>query len=303
MFSRRHPILFFLLMSLAIFMGGFLLISIITSAILSNTFASPKNIISSSEVVGLVEITDTIIDSCEYIEQLQALVDEKAVKSILIRVDTPGGSVGASQELYAEIIRIKKKKPVIVSMGNMCASGGYYLASAATGIVANPGTMTGSIGVILTTANIEELLQKLGISTSSIKSGEYKDIASFSRPMTPEEKELLQELIDQTNAQFIRAIAKGRDLPVKEVTEIADGRPILGETALGLHLVDRLGNYTDALLWAGKEGGISGMPETVSVAPEPSFWEGMWMTSMSRVINHTFGKVSPGLAYLYAPGQ
>jgi len=294
--------LFFFLMSFSIFMGGLLLITVVTSILLSNTFHS-STATPTSEVVGIIKIQDAIIDSADVLDQLQTLSDERLVKSILIRVDSPGGTVGASQEIYAEILRVKKRKPVIVSMGNLCASGGYYLSAAATGIVANPGTLTGSIGVILNTANIEELLKKIGVGTQVIKSGEYKDVASFSRPMTNAEKELLQDMINQTNEQFIKAIAKGRKLPIEKVRTIADGRPILGETALRYKLIDRLGNYTDALLWAGELGGIDGRPETYSVAPQPSFWEEIWKSSLSNALNRTFGQFSPGLAYLYAPGR
>jgi protease-4 len=262
MFSRRHPYLFFLIIMAAISVIGLTLITIMATVLgtSENRFTGQK--------VGVVEISGPIIESRKILQDLRTFRESEAIKAILVRVNSPGGGVGPSQEIYREIQKTTEQKKVIISMGAVAASGGYYLAAGADGIVANPGTITGSIGVIMGYTNFEELMQKIGLSAVVIKSGEYKDTGSPTRPMSADERQLLQEVTRQIHGQFVEAIAKGRRLDLKQVEALADGRIFTGQKALELGLVDRLGNFEDAIAWAGELGGIKGKVETVYPAKE-----------------------------------
>jgi protease-4 len=257
MFSRRHPYLFFLLTFSAIISGSAIVLS------LMGLVSQSRSDIGFGQKVGVIEITGVIADSRQILEQIRDFRKNSAVKSIVVRIDSPGGGVGPSQEIYQEIRKTVQQKKVIASMGGIAASGGYYIAAAADGIVANPGTITGSIGVILGYTNFEQLFQKIGLRPVVVKSGEYKDIASPVREMTDAEKEILQQFSDTVHAQFINHVAEARHLTVAEVREMADGRIFSGETAKDLKLVDRLGNLEDAVEWAGRLGGITGDITTV----------------------------------------
>ncbi|MCJ7705927.1 MAG: signal peptide peptidase SppA [Desulfobacterales bacterium] len=212
--------------------------------------------------IAVVEIRGLITQSQGIIEELHQLDADEGVKAIILRIDSPGGGVGPSQEIYREVLKIKsnKKKKVITSMGSVAASGGYYIASASDLIVANPGTITGSIGVLMEFTNIEELFRKIGIKGVVLKSGEHKDIGSPFREMTPEEKRLIQSVIDNVHQQFIQAVADGRKMDRLKVAQVADGRILTGEQAKQLGLVDQLGNLQDAIDTAAKMVGIEGKP-------------------------------------------
>jgi protease-4 len=252
MFSRRHPYLFFLLVFSAIIAGSSVVLSLLSFAVLD------QSEIGFGEKVGIIEIKGVIADSKQIIEQIKDFRDNDSVKSIVLRIDSPGGAVGPSQEIYREIRKTIEVKKVIASLGSIAASGGYYIAAAAGGIISNPGTITGSIGVILGYTNFEALFEKIGLSPVVIKSGEYKDIASPVRKMTDTERKLLQEFSDNVHTQFIDHVAEGRKMPASQIREIADGRIFSGEKAKDLGLVDRLGNLEDAIEWAGRLGGIKG---------------------------------------------
>ena len=212
--------------------------------------------------IAVVEIRGLITQSQDIIEELHQYNDDDGVKAIILRIDSPGGGVGPSQEIYREVLKIKSnnKKKVITSMGSVAASGGYYIASASDLIVANPGTITGSIGVLMEFTNIEELFRKIGIKGVVLKSGEHKDIGSPFREMTPEEKRLIQSVIDNVHQQFIQAVADGRKIDRLKVAQVADGRILTGEQAKQLGLVDQLGNLQDAIDTAAKMVGIEGKP-------------------------------------------
>jgi protease-4 len=222
----------------------------------------------SGEKVGVVEITGTIADARPTIEKLKIFRDQEAIKAIVVRIDSPGGAVGPSQEIYREIRKISEEKKVIASMGAVAASGGYYVAAATDGIIANPGTITGSIGVIMGYTNFQELLHKIGLVPVVIKSGEFKDMGSPAREMSAKELEILQKLIDRIHSQFVAAIAEGRSLELSQVEPIADGRIFTGEEAIDLGLVDRLGNLEDAIQWAGSLAGIEGKVAAVYAKEE-----------------------------------
>jgi len=219
--------------------------------------------LTHKEGVGLVEVRGMILDSRETIRQLRYFLKEEGVKAVVLRVDSPGGVVAPSQEIHEEVKRFAAKKKIIVSMGSLAASGGYYISAPATLIYANPGTITASIGVILKLSNIETLMDKIGIKSYTLKTGRFKDSGSPLRQLSAEDRAMLQAVIDNTHEQFVRAVATGRKLPVEEVRKIADGRILSGEQAKGLKLVDRLGTLQDAIEEAGRLAGIKDEPEVI----------------------------------------
>ena len=239
--------------------GGFLLLfggSLLVMSLLLEDGSS----LGSGSAVGVVEVKGIILDSQETIRHLRECGKSGRVKAVVLRIDSPGGVVAPSQEIYEEVKKLAAKKKVVVSMGSLAASGGYYIAAPASMIYANPGTITGSIGVIIKLSNLQELMDKLGVKVTTIKTGRYKDIGSSSRPMTEEDRALLQGVIDSSFSQFVKAVAQGRKLPEEQVRLLADGRIFTGEQALVLKLVDRLGNLQDALDEAGRLGRIEGEP-------------------------------------------
>jgi len=237
--------------------------------------------------IAIVEVKGMITQSSGVIEELQQYLADDGVKAIILRIDSPGGGVGPSQEIYREIMRIKSnsKRKVVTSMGSVAASGGYYIASASDLIVANPGTITGSIGVIMQFSNFEELLKKIGVKGVVLKSGEHKDIGSPFREMTPEEKRIMQEVLDNVHQQFIQAVADGRKLDRSKVAQIADGRILTGEQAKSLGLVDQLGNLQDTIDITAKLAGIVGKPNILYPKRRISIWDLLIRDMASAVID------------------
>ena len=201
----------------------------------------------------------------QWVRRIKAMSETKGVKAIILDINSPGGSVGAVQEIYSQINRIRKEKkiPFVALFGDVAASGGYYIAAACDKIVAHPGTLTGSIGVIFTASNLEGLFGKIGFKMEAIKSGKFKDIGSPARSMTVEERALLQTLINDAYGQFLAAVSVGRGIPEERLKPWADGRIFSGHQAAdldGVKLVDQLGDSEDAIALAAKLGGISGKP-------------------------------------------
>ena len=192
--------------------------------------------------------------------QLRAAAADNAVKAVVLRINSPGGSVAASQAIYAEVRRLAEKKPVVVSMADVAASGGYYVAAPADVIVANAGTITGSIGVIMETLTFYELMDKYGLGSITMTSGKYKDTGSPFRPMRPDERELLEDMLHDIYEQFVTDVATAREMDVAEVKKLADGRIYTGAQAKEVGLVDELGNFHDAVKIAAEKGGIPGKP-------------------------------------------
>lgn len=193
----------------------------------------------------------------EIIRLLKQAREDPSIKAVVIRINSPGGSAAASQEIYGEIIRLKKSgKPVVASIGDIATSGGYYVASAANKIVAEPGAITGSIGAIMVVPQLTEFLKKLGIEFTIIKNGEFKDITSPYREITPEEKQLLQKMLTDVHEQFIKDVSEGRGIEISSIREIADGRIFTGKQAKELRLIDEFGNLNDAIDLAAKLAGI-----------------------------------------------
>ena len=251
------------------------------------------------EKVALIRIEGVILDSKNIIEELKEHSEDASVKAIVLRVDSPGGGVAPSQEIYEELVKIKGKKKIVVSMGSVAASGGYYVSSPADMIVANPGTLTGSIGVIMEIPNVEGLMNKIGVKTEVIKSGEHKDIGSMFKTMTDEEKEILQSVLDDVHDQFIKAISDARGMEIAVIRKLADGRIFTGRRAKELGLVDELGNLEDAIRLAGKISGIKGKPEVVYKTNKFSFLDIIRGNLPDELIKEAFPAIR--LKYLLTP--
>lgn len=236
------------------------------------------------------------------VKYLERAESDDWVKAIVLRIDSPGGSVVASNEIYERLLEIDK--PIIASMGETAASGGYYVACAADKIVANPATMTGSIGVISQIVGLEELLEKVGVEVIVIKSGSHKDIGGFHRDITEEERALFQAMIDEVYQGFVQIVAQSRRLPEERVRELADGRAYTGQQAQQLGLVDELGNLPRAVELAAEMGGIKGEPRLVEYRREPSLFDLLFgMVSPSRPFSNVLGLLEleavPSLQFRY----
>jgi len=215
--------------------------------------------------VAIVELEGVIIDVDDVVHELKSLRENPTVRAVVMRINSPGGVVGPTQEVHDAILRLRQAgKPVVASLGAVAASGGYYIAVAADQIYANPGTLTGSIGVIMQLANFEQLMKKVGVDYVVVKAGQFKDIGNVGRAMTPDERRVLQGLLDDVHGQFIAAVAAGRKLDREDVVRFADGRVFSGAQAKDLKMVDALGGLEDAVLAAGK---LAGLPSPPSVIP------------------------------------
>jgi protease IV len=280
------------LFSSACFIGGFALGGL-RNAITGGSMASGaesiylirmEGVISGSQSSGLLGGTSITPESI--IEQLISAEKNPGVKAIIIRVNSGGGSAAASQEIFEELKKIKK--PVVVSVGDICASGAYYISCAADKIVANRSSSIGSIGVIMQITNLEELYKKLGITYTTIKAGKYKDAGSSDRPLTAEEQGLLQEQTFKVYDQFINDVAQSRNIPVEKVKEIATGWVYLGTEALDLGLIDKIGTYKDAEMIAAELAGIKGEPNIIG-ATQFNIWDMFLNYSLGQLANRILG--------------
>ena len=238
------------------FIGGLVVFFILLSFIISLLMIFKEKDFGKPQI-GILQIKGIILDAEEYLMAIKEMAKKKSIKAIVVRIDSPGGSVGASQEIFEELKKTRNLKPVIVSMGSVAASGALYVALGGTKIFASPGTITGSIGVVLEIPNIEKLLKKIGIESETIKSGAYKDTGSIYRPLTPEEKKYLTKKVKLIHDQFIKAISEERKISIEKVKSFADGRIFTGEEAKSLGLVDKIGNFWDAVEEAKKMAKIS----------------------------------------------
>lgn len=223
----------------------------------------------SSDKIGVVVVRGVIADPAPTLKALHKFRNDNDVRAVLLRVDSPGGGVGASQEIFREIQRFKKVKPIVCSMGGVAASGGLYISVPCTKVVANPGTITGSIGVIVTIPEMQKLFAKIGISMQVVKSGEVKATGQIDRPLSDPERAMLEKLSNDLFQQFLEDISLARNIPVGKLRTFADGGVFSGKRALELGLVDQLGNFMDAVDTAAKLAGIKGEPQLVS--PEEDF--------------------------------
>jgi len=232
------------------------------------------------------------------IKRLGELERDTSIKAVVLRINSPGGTVAATQEIYEKLWKLRKKNIILVaSMGDVAASGGYYVASACNYIVANYGTITGSIGVIVYSPNLKKLFDKFGIGMNVIKSGKYKDILATHRDMTPEERSLLQEMIDLSYDKFIRDIALGRNMNQEDIRPVADGRVMNGETALKNKLIDKLGTFEDAILKAKEMASLD------ADAPVYEQNESPFQELFGSIRNIFMGQGGPGSALFYNPNR
>lgn len=251
--------------------GGIILLAVV-AAVASLSTSSRPSMALGKEAVGVISIEGTIMGGRQSVfdaaaasenimSQVRAAAKDPSVKAVVLRINSPGGGVAATQEITRELEKFQATgKPLVVSMGDSAASGGYWIAAGADKIFANEGTLTGSIGVIMTLQNLEELYEKIGLDFEVFKSGPYKDIGSSSREMTQAEKKIMQDMVDEIFAEFVDVVAAGRDLPRQEVEQLATGRIFTGKQALEAKLIDAIGNYYDAVQEAGKMAGIEGEP-------------------------------------------
>jgi protease-4 len=204
------------------------------------------------------------VSSVELVQALEKARTSADIKAVLLRINSPGGSAAASNEIYDEIVKVKADKPVVVSMGDVCASGGYYISSPASYIFTSPSTLTGSIGVLFDVMEFSGLMEKYGVRSDTVKAGEFKDIGSPTRPMKDNERQMLQQMLDQVHEQFIQAVATGRSMELDEVRKLATGMIYTGETAVQLKLADELGGLEAA---KDKARELAGLPKDAKVVP------------------------------------
>lgn len=258
-FGQTHPIIvgFLVLGGISLFFVAILTLGI------SLVLKPQSPLLRMQEGIGVIEVLGPIFSAEQTLQDLATFRNDRNIRAIVLRVDSPGGVVGASQEIFEEVKRTDAVKPVVVSLASVAASGGYYAALGGRYIVANPGTLTGSIGVIMKFANLEKLYTKIGYQSQVLKSGDLKDLGASDRPLTPQEKTILQAVIDDVHTQFIKAVSEGRGLPEEQVRALADGRIFSGAQARDLGLVDLLGNFTDAVEHAAELGGLEGDPKLI----------------------------------------
>jgi len=291
---RKHPVLLGLIV-IGVILGVFLLLILFLSR-----FGEEKAF-ALGDKIAVVNIRGMITSSRDIVEQIGTFKEDDDVKAIILRINSPGGGVGPSQEIYREILRAKEKKKIIASIESVGASGGYYVACASDVIVANPGTITGSIGVVMEFSNIEELLKKIGFRSYVIKSGKHKDIGSPLREMTPQEREILQGVIDNVHSQFVRAVAEGRNMEEGKVRQIADGRIFSGEQAKELGLVDRLGSLQDAIEIAAEMARIKGKPTVIYPKRKVSLYELLFRKSLRLLMDEVWQREYRFSYLVYSP--
>jgi protease-4 len=278
-------------------LGAVVFFLVLTVALLPTARFGTETVAGSGEI-GIIYIDGIITggrsgggflgsqgNSEEIAARLREAAKNPRLKAVVIRINSPGGTASASQEISTEVERLKQAgKKVVVSMGDMAASGAYWIATGADQIVANPATITGSIGVIIETQNMQSLFGKIGLSTETFKSGPYKDMGSPSRPVTPEERVIFQSMIDDIYDQFINVVSKGRGMDIAAVKTLADGRVFTGQQAKELGLVDQLGNHYDAIDLAARLAGISGEPQVVELGPR-NIWREFFGNALSQLVS------------------
>ena len=265
--------------TIGVILASFLLFFLLSVSILSGP--ADETLSTRGDKVALVELNDVIYSSTDIVRQFKKFRENKSIKAIVFRVESPGGGVSASQEIYEEVKKTRDGgTPVVVSMGTVAASGGYYVSCGSSKIVANPGTLTGSIGVIFQFYHVNELLAKIGVDAATYKTGRFKDSGSPFRNPTEADKAYFDELLADVYDQFVEVVSAERGLERSAVVRLADGRVFTGRQALGHGLVDTLGTLQDAILIAGELGGIEGEPRVVKEQRRTSFLE--------RVLGETF---------------
>lgn len=277
---KKRP---FLLASLTL--GGiflFFLLVVVTAGLLRDG----SSVVSVGAKVGVLDVSGPIESPRDIIDQIDRFSRQGSIKAVVLRINSPGGAVGPAQEIYAELKRLAAAKPLIVSMGSVAASGGYYLALAGERLFANPGTITGSIGVIMTFPNYGNLMEKVGVDTQVIKSGRYKDIGSPTREMSETERRLLEQMIDDVHQQFVEVVSEQRQIAPDQLQSYVDGRIMTGRQARRAGLIDEIGTFNDAVAHAARKAGLDPDPDLVYSQPAKiSFWERYLPEKISRVLD------------------
>jgi len=249
---------------LIIVVAGIFLFGVASIIIVVSGASSSMDLAPIGNKIALVEINGVIEESNDVVRQIKKYQDDNSIKALVLRIESPGGGVAASQEIYEQLLRFRDKdKAIVVSMGSIAASGGYYIACAADTILANPGTVTGSIGVILSYLVYKNLMDKVGLELQVIKSGELKDVGNPARQLTPRERAMLQSVIDDTYDQFVGVVAERRSMDIDDVKKLADGAIFTGNQALNNGLVDKLGTLEDAISLAGEMANLGKHPRVV----------------------------------------
>ncbi len=240
--------------------------------------------------IGVIEIEGPIADTKEAMEDVVKFKEDDSIKGVILRINSPGGAVGPTQEIYSEIKKLKQLKKVYVSMGSVCASGGYYLAVTGDKVFASPSTITGSIGVIMEQAVVEDLMKKIGVEANAIKSGALKDTGTPFRKMREDEKIYLQGIIDSIHEQFVNDVAEGRKMPVDRAKQLADGRIYTGLQAKEMGLIDSIGTFYDVVDDLQKEIGIKGKPSLVYGKRPFSFLRWLLSSAIQDVVFKNAGQ-------------
>lgn len=264
---------------MATFIVGGIFLFFLLVVFTAGMFRTGSVVVSVGDKIGILEVEGTIVDSRRMIEQIEEFREHSNIKAVIVRIDSPGGGVGPSQEIYSELKHLAEEKPLVVSMGAVAASGGYYLAVAGERIFANPGTITGSIGVIMSFPNYQELMGKIGIQTEVVKSGRFKDIGSATREFSEDDRALLQEMIDDVHLQFVEAISAGRNMSIERLQPFVDGRIFTGRQAKEAGLIDELGTLSDAVKYAAKVAGIDADSDLIYPEPERINWIDRYLQS------------------------
>ncbi|HMK35965.1 MAG TPA: signal peptide peptidase SppA [Desulfomonilaceae bacterium] len=288
--SRTGLAILFMIFLVVCFVVVVVLISMISE--MDKEASSWSEVLDFGNKIGVINLEGTITSSDDVLKQMRKFRKKSSIKAIVIRINSPGGTVAPAQEIYREITRIKKKKPVVVSMETVAASAAYYIASSADSIVCSQGTITGSIGVIMMLPDIHKVIEKIGVGVNIIKAGKYKDIGTGVRPLTDEERNILETFAAEIHEQFISDVAEGRKGKIEKdnLRTIADGRFFSGEKAKEMGLVDSIGNFYDAVKIAGKLGRIKGEPELVYPKKKWDYLD-MFMESAVGVVNRVADRV------------
>lgn len=276
---------------------------LVFAAAIKSTGSSEYYTHGSGDKIALVEINDVIMSSENTVEQIKKYREDKSIKAIILRINSPGGGVAASQEIYEEVKKTRESgKPIVVSMGSIAASGGYYIAVGSNLIVANPGSLTGSIGVIAEFVTIKDLADKLGIKENTFKSGELKDAGNPFRDVNEQDKAYFQDVIDNSFGQFLDVVARNRKMDIEKLRPYANGRVFTGLQAKEIGLIDSLGTFEDAIRITSKLAGIEGEPRIVRERKKFSFFEkiiGAKMEDVTELKNKLFNE--PILQYKFQP--
>ncbi|HAS54854.1 MAG: hypothetical protein A2X56_11845 [Nitrospirae bacterium GWC2_57_13] len=299
---KKNSVIMVFMTVIALGVAFFIVLSL-ASFLIRGKALSPMKPLPGLDRIALVKVEGVLISSERIVDEVKNYTEDSSIKAIVVRVDSPGGAVVPAQEIYEALKNARTEgKKVVVSMGSVAASGGYYIAAAADRIVANPGTLTGSIGVKMEFANLERLLEKIGVKGMVLKAGKYKDVGSPYREMTAQEKELLQNVIDDVHSQFIEAVAEGRNIPLQDIRAIADGRIFTGRQAYELKLVDQLGDLSASIQAAADLAGIKGKPRMVSRERKTQFFDYLKQETASwiaDVLSDAMGRNHTRLQYLY----